>query len=83
MITHLSIKGFRNINSANINPIAGVNLFTGNNGAGKTNTLEAIGLFSIGKSCRNAKDRELVNFNSELAEVEASISTEKKKSKSP
>ncbi len=80
MITHLSIKGFRNIDKAEIIPAKGINLFIGNNGAGKTNTLEAIGLFSIGKSCRNAKDRELLSFNSELAEIKASVESEKKKS---
>ncbi len=83
MITHLSIKGFRNIENADLYPDKGINLFTGKNGAGKTNLLEAIGLFAIGKSCRNAKDRELVNFDSELAEIEAIITGEKKKSKLP
>lgn len=79
MISHLAINGFRNIKHAEISPVEGINLFMGDNGAGKTNTLEAIGLFSIGKSCRNAKDIELVNFDSELAEVKGEINGEKKK----
>ena len=80
MITDLRITGFRNIKSAAITPALGINLFIGNNGAGKTNTLEAIGLFSIGKSCRRAKDGEMLNFDADLAEVIGTAEIEKKKS---
>lgn len=83
MITSLQIAGFRNIKNSSFKPAEGVNLFHGRNGAGKTNVLEAIGLFSIGKSCRGAKDVELVNFDSGLAEISAEITVEKKKSLSP
>lgn len=82
MITHINLNDFRNINRAEIAFSEGINLFIGNNGAGKTNILEAIGLFSIGKSCRNAKENELVNFDSELTEVKAVIQSEKKKLRS-
>jgi DNA replication and repair protein RecF len=80
MINSLHIEDFRNIENSSFTPVNGVNLFYGKNGAGKTNVLEAIGLFSIGKSCRGAKDIELVNFDSALAEVRAELSVEKKKS---
>lgn len=82
-MSSLHIAGFRNIGNATFEPAEGINIFYGKNGAGKTNVLEAIGLFSIGKSCRGAKDVELVNFDSNLAEVTASMLSEKKKSKSP
>ena len=62
---------------------SGINLFYGRNGAGKTNLLEAIGMFALGKSCRGGKDTELVGFDRELAELTANITIEKKKSISP
>ena len=82
MITSLKISGFRNINTASLIFEKGINLFTGPNGSGKTNLLEAISLFSLGKSCRGAKDREMVGFSREMAEVVAVIGSEKKNPKS-
>ncbi len=79
MITSLNIEGYRNINTACLEFSKGINLFHGPNGAGKTNLLEALGLFSLGKSCRGAKDRELVGFSRELAEVSGEIISQKKK----
>ena len=82
MITDLQIEGFRNIKKTSLHFTEGVNLFYGQNGAGKTNFLEALGLFSLAKSCRGAKDNELVTFERELAEVIAGVADQKKKSKS-
>jgi DNA replication and repair protein RecF len=82
MITTLQIEGFRNIKKTSLTFAEGVNLFYGQNGAGKTNVLEALGLFSLAKSCRSAKENELVNFDRELAEVIAGIDDQKKKLKS-
>ncbi len=79
MITNLHIEGFRNINSAKLEFSRRVNLFYGPNGAGKTNLLEALGLFSLGKSCRGAKDRAMVGFTREMAEITAEIVNQKKK----
>jgi len=83
MITSLHIEGFRNINSVRLEFPSGVNLFCGPNGAGKTNLLEALGLFSLGKSCRGAKDRAMVGFTREMAEITVEIINQKKKSKLP
>jgi DNA replication and repair protein RecF len=81
MLTNLQIEGFRNLAKHNIQLAGGINLFVGPNGAGKTNLLEAIGLFALAKSCRGAKDSEMVGFGRELAEITADIQTVKKKSK--
>ena len=81
MINSITLHNFRNFGEAHVEFGAGVNLLFGPNGAGKTNLLEAIGLFSLGKSCRNADDRALVYQSRELAEVSAAISSQKKKSK--
>ncbi len=80
MINSLQIEGFRNISHTRLNFGKGISLFNGPNGAGKTNLLEALGLFSLGKSCRGSKDKALVGFGRELAEITAEIAGQKKKS---
>jgi DNA replication and repair protein RecF len=80
-IDGLYLKNYRNIKHLKIDSFSpGINLFTGRNGSGKTNILEAIGLSSIAKSCRGATDSEIVNFDSESALVELNGLSEKKKS---
>jgi DNA replication and repair protein RecF len=81
MLTNLQLEGFRNLGKHDLRFGGGINLFVGPNGAGKTNLLEAIGLFALAKSCRGAKDVELIGFGRELAEITADIQTLKKKSK--
>jgi DNA replication and repair protein RecF len=80
-ITGINLKNYRNIESLKIDDFSdNINLFTGLNGSGKTNILEAIGLSSIAKSCRGAPDAELVNFDMESTLVEIDGISEKKKS---
>ena len=79
MIQSLQLEGFRNISHTHLNFVEGINLFYGSNGAGKTNLLEALGLFSLGKSCRGSKENILVGFERELAEITAKIINQKKK----
>ncbi len=62
-ITRLELEHFRNIERTDINLNEGVNVFFGDNAQGKTNILEALWLFTGGKSFRGAKDSELVHFN--------------------
>ena len=81
MINSLRIEGFRNIGSAQLEFAEGVNLFYGPNGAGKTNLLEALGLYSLGKSCRGADDKAMVGFERSLAEISALIENQKRKAK--
>lgn len=57
---------FRNIESEKIEFKDGINVIYGENAQGKTNILEGIYLFARGKSFRAFKDRELVNFNSNI-----------------
>ncbi len=57
---------FRNIESEKIEFKDGINVIYGENAQGKTNILEGIYLFARGKSFRAFKDRELVNFNSNV-----------------
>ena len=57
---------FRNIESEKIEFKDGINVIYGENAQGKTNILEGIYLFARGKSFRAFKDRELINFNSNV-----------------
>lgn len=66
----LKIKNFRNIVSESFNFDSGMNVIYGQNAQGKTNILESLWCFTGAKSFRGAKDSELVNFNSENAELE-------------
>ncbi len=68
-VTRLCAEGFRNIRSADISPVNGVNLFCGANAQGKTNLLEALWLFTGGRSFRGAKDAELIGFGQEKASL--------------
>jgi DNA replication and repair protein RecF len=81
MIIHeIRLKGFRNITEAKISDISpGLNLFCGQNGSGKTNILEAIGLSALAKSCRGALDSEMVQFGAKAATVEIDGIVQKKK----
>lgn len=80
-IKKISLRNFRNIKSQSIGPFSeSVNLFSGNNGSGKTNILEALGLGSIAKSCRGALSQDLVKFGAEYALVEIEGFSQKKKS---
>ncbi len=51
----------------------GVNLFVGDNGQGKTNVLEALSFFKIGRSFRMSRDNDLVNFDETFCRVETAV----------
>ena len=67
IVTRLTAQRFRNLKPVDITPSAGVNVFFGDNAQGKTNLLEALWLFTGGKSFRGAKDSELIAFEEESA----------------
>jgi DNA replication and repair protein RecF len=56
IVTHLSLTDFRNYQEAEVDLVAGPNLFVGSNGQGKTNLVEAIGYLSTLGSHRVATD---------------------------
>ncbi len=69
-INKIKINNFRNYKKQEIELEENINLFYGENAQGKTNIIEAIFLSSMGKSFRAKKDKEMINLNSERAEVE-------------
>lgn len=60
-------ENFRNISSAEVRFSDGVNLLLGDNAQGKTNLLEALFFFSLGKSFRGAKENEFIRFGGQDA----------------
>lgn len=59
-IQSLRLHDFRSYHQVLLTPPAGVTVFVGENGAGKTNLLEAVHLCCLGRSHRTAFDREMI-----------------------
>lgn len=68
-IKKVKLDNFRNYENQEINLKDGINIIYGNNAQGKTNIIEAIFLCSMGKSFRAKKDKELINFSKEKANI--------------
>lgn len=68
-VTRLTYDRFRNLKAGEWEPYPGVNVILGENGQGKTNVLEALWLFTGGKSFRGAKDSELTAFGEEQSRL--------------
>jgi DNA replication and repair protein RecF len=68
-IESLKLEHFRNIAHADLTFCDGVNVLFGNNAQGKTNLAESIALFSQGRSFRNAKEKEMIAFDCDMAKM--------------
>lgn len=66
-VSSLTLKSFRNYEHEKLSFSTGTNLIYGNNAQGKTNILEAVYLFSHGRSHRTKQDSELIKFNAPFA----------------
>lgn len=75
-LDRLWLQDFRNVNEAELWPAEGVNILYGDNAQGKTNVLEAIWLFTGGKSFRGSKDSELVKLDAGSAYAAAEFFAE-------
>lgn len=73
IVTHLSLTDFRNYEEAEVDLVAGPNLFVGSNGQGKTNLVEAIGYLSTLGSHRVATDHALIRAGRDAAIVRARL----------
>ena len=62
-LRRLDISQFRNLSDVKIKPNTGVNLLTGDNGAGKTSVLEAISVLSVGRSFRASRTSAIIQFD--------------------
>ncbi len=65
----VSLRQYRNIEAADITFGPGITVIHGENAQGKTNLLEAVCTFALGKSFRGAADRDVILFDREYAEM--------------
>lgn len=72
-IQRLSTTHFRNLVHNPLSFSPGINLFLGDNAQGKTNVLEALSFFKIGRSFRASRDTDLVDFSEEFCRVESAV----------
>lgn len=68
-LTRLDIAGLRRFERVTLAPGAGLNLLTGDNGAGKTSVLEALHLMAYGRSFRGRVRDGLIGTGVEAVEV--------------
>lgn len=68
-INRLTLSDFRNYEKETVCFSDGVNVIVGDNAQGKTNILEAVHMFSVGKSNRTPRDSELIRCGCPRAEI--------------
>ena len=74
----LSVLNFKNYSAAELSFSQSVNAFTGNNGAGKTNLLDAIHYLSLCKSYFNPIDGHQIRQGEDLFMIQGTFHKEKK-----
>lgn len=77
-INKLDLIDFRNLERQSINPDPGINVIYGENGQGKTNLLEAIGLFNGMRSFRGARTAQLVRIGAEFSRLDMDFFSEER-----
>src|SRR4051812_9563042 len=73
VVESVGVRDFRNLAACEVALGPGLNLIWGENGAGKTNLLEATYSALAGRSCRTRDDREAIAFGHSLARSEAVV----------
>jgi DNA replication and repair protein RecF len=73
LVTLLSLRDFRNIQSLSIAPAPRFNVIAGDNGQGKTSLLEALYCVATSRSFRTDKLKELRRDGTEFARVDAEL----------
>ena len=72
-LRRLQLKNHRNYAQLDLSPGAGVNVFIGANGQGKTNLLEAVAMLALSSSPRARRESELVGPVGPGSRIEAAI----------
>src|SRR6516162_7404915 len=72
-IESLSVRGFRNLVAVDVELGPRLNVFSGDNGQGKTSLLEAAYLVATSRSFRTSRMNEVVCTTAEAASVRAVI----------
>lgn len=69
-VISLALKQFRNIEELTLRPGGGVNVIYGDNAQGKTNLIEALWLFTGGRSLRGGLQSDLIAFGKSAAALD-------------
>lgn len=77
-ILRLNYSNYRNLQPGEINPESGINVIFGKNAQGKTNLLEAMWLFTGGRSFRGSKDADLIAYKAQKAELNLQFFSEER-----
>ena len=72
-MTGLRLRDFRGYRQVMLSPPEGVTVLVGQNGAGKTNLLEAVHLCCLGRSHRTSADKEMIRRGQETAAVQLTV----------
>ena len=75
-ILSLRLHDFRSYRQVLLAPPKGATVFVGENGAGKTNLLEAVHLCCLGRSHRTSNDKEMIREGQETAAVQVKVQRE-------
>ena len=62
-IKSVKLNNFRCFKSKNLEFKPNINILIGDNGCGKTSVVEGISYLCLGKSFKNAKDKDVLNVN--------------------
>jgi len=76
-IKNISLKNYRNIETADIDFSDGINILIGENANGKTNAVEAIYQFAQGKSFRTKNNTESISFDKDICELSLDFVSDK------
>lgn len=68
-IKNIKLQNYRNYQNVNIDLDKNINILYGNNAEGKTNFIESIYLTGTTKSHKNVKEKEVINFNSDVSHI--------------
>lgn len=74
-VNSVKLTNYRNYTNSTIKFSDGVNFILGKNAQGKTNLLESIYLCAISKSPKTSKERQMIKFDCEYAQVNLDFNT--------
>lgn len=69
-LSHIKVRNFRNIESADLQLGAGYNVFLGANAQGKTNVLESVLFLATSTSHRTNRERDLIRHGQDVAYIQ-------------
>ena len=72
-MSKIAYRNYRNLNDGKIYPHKNVNVIYGENAQGKTNLLEAVWLFTGGRSFRGSKDCDIVKFGNDFTSIDGDL----------